>query len=89
LASTQDDTIKQLEKLDYDLTNVDANVVGSSTQIQLQKLEKDLAKAELDYQTKLDADSQTIQNFSTTAQNLYTDVNNLVSDVVTESDKIL
>jgi len=78
-----------LEKLDYDLTNVDANASGSSTQLQLQKLQKDLAKAQFDYQTKLDVDNQTLDNFIKTAGNINTDITNLMSDVVTESDKLL
>jgi len=87
--STASDAAKQLEKLDYDLTNVDANASGSSTQLQLQKLQKDLAKAQFDYQTKLDVDNQTLDNFIKTAGNINTDITNLMSDVVTESDKLL
>lgn len=87
--STASDADKQLEKLDYDLTNVDGSALGSSTQLQLQKLQKDLTKAKFDYQTKLDADSQTLNNFIKTAGNINTDISNLMGDIVTESDKIL
>lgn len=87
--TTRSDTTKQLEKLDFDLSNVDANVAGSSTQIQLESLTKQLEKAQFDYQTKLDADKQTIDNFVITAGNINTDIRNLMSDVVTESDKLL
>lgn len=87
--TTRSDTSKQLEKIDYDLTNVNGSSSGSSTQIQLENLTKQLTKAQLDYQTKLDADSQTLDNFIITAGNINTDIRNLMSDVVTESDKLL
>ena len=87
--TTRSDTAKQLEKLDYDLAGVNPLLSGSNTQIQLENLRKQLAKAEYDYQTKLTSDGQTLSGFITTADNLYSDVSNLVADVVTESDKFL
>ncbi len=86
---TRADTAKQLTKLEYDLAWVDATISGSNTQIQLENLRRQLAKAEYDYQTKLTSDGQTLSGFTTTADNLYSDVSNLVADVVTESDKFL
>jgi len=89
LTSTLDDATQQRDKIEFDLANVNANVAWSNTQLQLEKLQKDLIKAQLDYQTKLDADSQNITNFTITAGNIFTDVNNLVTDIITESDKVL
>lgn len=89
LTSTLDDAAQQRDKIKFDLANVNANVAGSNTQLQLEKLQKDLAKAQLDYQTKLDADSQNLTNYTITAWNINTDVNNLVTDIITESDKVL
>jgi multidrug efflux pump subunit AcrA (membrane-fusion protein) len=87
--TTRSDTDKQLEKLDYDLASVNPLLSGSNTQIQLESLRQQLAKAEYDYQTKLTSDTQILSGFVTTADNLYSDVSNLVADVVTESDKFL
>jgi hypothetical protein len=68
---------QQQEKLSYDLNNTDnATITGSSTQIQLAKLEQDLEKAELDYQARLKSDNQTNENLITSAKNIQSDLTN-------------
>ena len=83
------DTSKQLTKLDYDLASINPLVTGSNTQIQLDSLRQQLAKAQFDYQTKLSSDGETITGFLLTAKNIHTDISNLTTDIITESDKIL
>lgn len=87
--STLADAQKQTEKTVYDLSNTDKNITGSSTQIQLQKLQKDLERSQFDYQAKLKSDEQTLQNFIASAKNISSDLSNLISDVTDQSDKFL
>ena len=57
------DALKQQEKIVRDLENNDLSDTGSSLSLQLKKLQTDLDKAQWDYETKLIADDQTIENF--------------------------
>ncbi len=84
-----DDIEKQKQKLQYDLDNINGNLTGSSTQIQLQKLETDLAKAEFDYQAKLKSDTQTNENLITSAKNIQSDLEIILTDAINETDKLL
>ncbi len=87
--NTRADIAKQQEKISYDLNNINATITGSSTQIQLAKLEQDLEKAELDYQARLKSDNQTNENLITSAKNIQTDLQIILSDTVDETDKLL
>lgn len=87
--STVDDIERQKKKIEYDLKNVDGTLTGSSTQIQLAKLETDLEKAEFDYQAKLKADGQTNENLITSARNIQSDLEIILTDTANETDKLL
>jgi hypothetical protein len=87
--NTREDIIKQQEKISYDLNNIDANLTGSSTQIQLEKLQQDLERAELDYQARLKSDNQTNENLITSAKNIQSDLQIILSDTVDETDKLI
>lgn len=86
--TAQQDASKQVQKAIYDLTNT-SNSEGSSTSLQVQKLEKDLEKASFDYQTKIKTDDQTRANFVATAQNIHNDIVLLMQDILYETDKVL
>ena len=86
--SNRSDILKQKEKLSYDLRNIDGSMTGSSTQIQLTKLQKDLEKAELDYQAKLKSDNQTNENLVTNVRNIQSDLQIILTDTVDETDKL-
>jgi len=60
-----------------------------SASLQIQQLDEQIQKAELDYQTQLRNNQQTLNNFLSTAKNLAKDVELLYTDVVNENDKIL
>lgn len=83
------DIEQQLKKLQYDLNNVDPSIAWSNTQLQLDKLEKDLEKAEFDYQSKLKSDNQTNENLITSARNIQSDLAIILTDTSTETDKLL
>lgn len=87
--TTKDDIAQQLKKIQYDVNNVNETLTGSSSQIQLAKLEKDLEKAEFDYQAKVKSDGQTNENLITSARNIQSDLAILLQDTVTETDKLL
>jgi hypothetical protein len=57
--------------------------------LQIQQLDQQVNKAELDYQTQLTSNQQTLDNFFATAKNLAKDVELLYTNVVNENDKIL
>lgn len=86
---TNADVDQQLKKIQYDLNNVDPSIVWSNTQLQLDKLEKDLEKAEFDYQSKLKSDTQTNENLITSAKNIQSDLDIILTDTSTETDKLL
>lgn len=88
-ANTSDDIERQKKKILYDLDNVDGTVTWSNTQIQLAKLEKDLEKAEFDYQAKLKSDWQTNENLITSARNIQSDLEIILTDTANETDKLL
>lgn len=74
------------------LVSSQSSIIGvgnSSADLQLQKLEQDLAKARSDYNAKLKSDDQTLENYVNTAKNVYSDVTNLMLDVIDKSDKFL
>ncbi|HMY80391.1 MAG TPA: efflux RND transporter periplasmic adaptor subunit [Candidatus Absconditabacterales bacterium] len=87
--TTKQDIIKQQQKLEKDLIDSDPYRTGSTLNLQLQKLELDLGKAEFDYQAKLAADNQTIQNFAHTVKLIETDLRNLFEDIISASDDLL
>lgn len=87
--TTKTDIAKQQEKLQKDLKDTDLSNPTSNLSLQLDKLNNDLTKAQLDYQTKIDADNQTIQNFINTVKLLWTDLHNLFSDTVEQTDNLL
>lgn len=87
--TTVKDIQKQLQKSQYDLANTDATIPNSTTNIQLEKLRKDLEKAEFDYQSKLTADQQSQNNFLLTATNIHNDSILLLRDIFDASDSIL
>lgn len=80
---------KQWEKSQYDLTNTNPSDVSSTTKIQLDKLQKDLEKAQFDYETKIKADEQQSDNFVISAKNIHSDTILLLRDIFDASDSIL
>ena len=92
----QQNLLKQLQdaQIAYEKTllstsNSNTANVDSSANLQLKQLEQNLTKARLDYNIKLKADEQSLENFVMTAKNVYSDVNNLLLDVIDQSDKFL
>jgi arginine repressor len=84
-----EDIKKQQEKISKDLRDNDLSYSGSTLSLQLQKLASDLEKAELDYQTKLDSDNQTILNFFNSVKLIGSDLSNLFQDSINLSDELL
>lgn len=87
---------KQLQdaQIAYQKTLLSSNnsILGntdSTANLQVQQLEANLDKARLDYDIKLKADEQTLQNYINTAKNIYSDTNNLLLDVIDQTDKFL
>lgn len=88
-ANTLSDIEIQRRKLEFDSRNVDASLSGSSSQLQLQKLESDLAKAELDFANKLTADDQQTINFINNVKNIHADLMIILAETLNETDKLL
>jgi hypothetical protein len=57
--------------------------------LQLQTLDSQIAKAQLDYETKLTADDQQLINFTNSAKTILNDTKSLIRDVMDETDKII
>lgn len=87
--SSREDIVKQQERLAKDLRDNDLNISGSNLDLQFNKLQSDLEKAQLDYQTKLDADNQTILNFINSVKLISSDLGALFNDAIQESDDLL
>ena len=62
---------------------------SSASRLQLQQLEQQLTTAELDLNTKIQSDDQTIINFLNSAQNIQRDARLLYQEVLDETDQIL
>ncbi len=63
---------------------------GSSTAVlQVQQLDAQLQKAQLDYQTLLTSNKQTVANFITSSKNIASDIELLYQDITIFSDQIL
>ena len=87
--ATRFDVDKQEEQIQKNLNDNDLNVTWSNLSLQKKKLQNDLEKAQLDYQTKLDSDVQTILNFFGSVKLIWTDLNNLFADTIQASDLLL
>lgn len=61
----------------------------NNTLLQIEWLQKNLEKAKLDYNIKVNVDDITLQNNITSAKNVYNDTLNLLLDVLEQSDKLL
>ncbi len=87
--TTRFDVGKQQDQIEKSLSDSDLNNASSNLSLQLSKLQNDLEKAQLDYETKLDTDAQTIQNFFGSVKLIGTDLNNLFADTIQVSDLLL
>lgn len=87
--TTRFDIGKQQDQIEKSLSDNDLNNASSNLSLQLSKLQNDLEKAQLDYETKLDTDAQTIQNFFGSVKLIGTDLNNLFADTIQVSDLLL
>ncbi len=62
---------------------------GSTASLQTDQLDEQIAKAELDYQSLISSNQQTIQNYISTSKNIARDVELLYQDISTSSDQLL
>jgi multidrug resistance efflux pump len=83
------DTQFGIEQAVNQADNASLNKDVSAANLQLQSARENYEKANFDYETKLIADEQTINNFSQTATNLLADVQLTYDSVIVEADKIL
>ena len=87
--TTQADIDKQLDKARRDLASTTISATWSVTNLQIEKLQKDLEKAQFDYDTKVKADNQTRENLTLSTKTIHADMTSLLSDVLDQSDRIL
>lgn len=87
--TTQADIARQLDKARRDLASTTDTETWSITNLQIQKLQKDLEKAEFDYETKLKADAQTRENLTISTKTIHADLTTLLTDVLDQSDRLL
>lgn len=97
--SSYDLTVTQLDQAVTDARNAleqaKANYAtiqqngGSTATLQSQQLEEQISKAELDYQTLVASNNQTIQNYIATSKNLAKDVELLYQDITISLDQML
>lgn len=88
-SATRQDIGKQQEKLTKDLSDNDLGISGSNLSLQLDKLNTDIAKAQLDYQTRLDSDNQTILNFMNNVKLVRSDLWTIFNDTISAADELL
>lgn len=69
--------------------SADGQNSDSATQRQLDQVDAELNKANFDYATKLESDTQTINNYFTTARSITDDIRILRENILNECDKIL
>ena len=78
---------KKKAKIDFE--NSKLNVGDSSSSLQLQKLEEQIAKAEFDHENLLISNKQQVESFISNAKNEYSSLFNLYTDVIEFGDSIL
>ncbi len=83
-----DDLLLAKERAELNYTNTAWGEVNN-TSLQIAGLQKNLEKARLDYNTKLNNDDTTLQNNITSAKNIYSDTFNLLIDVIDQWDRLL
>ena len=83
------DAEQQRIQAEYAAKTNDPDAAFWSANLQLQKFDSDIKKAEFDFETRLAADQQTLQWFVNSAEVLQDQIVNLYADVVDSVDKIL
>lgn len=83
------DTKFGIEQATNQADNASLNSNVSAATLQLQSAKENFERAKLDYQTKLLADEQTLNNFWQTASNLVNDVTLLYEWAIIEADKLM
>lgn len=74
-------------KINFENSNLSWS--GSSSSLQLQKLEESIAKAEFDYENLLISNKQQLDSLTANARNEYDSLLNLYTDIIDFGDKIL
>lgn len=73
----------------YNATTNDPDGSVWSARLQLDKFDSDIQKAEFDYQTRIEADTQTLEWFISSSEILKNNVSSTYRTVIDEADKIL
>lgn len=89
LVTLKADTEKNLAQAEDTLKNSEYANLWSKAALQIQQLDNNIAKAELDYQTKLIADTQQINTIQASTKKEFTNIRGLIREVITTSDEIL
>ena len=89
LKAARDDAEQQRIQAEYNRKTSDPSDEVSSANLQLQKLEGEIKKAQFDAETKVAADNQTLVNFVNSSQNIQDTVFNLYDTVLDKVDGIL
>lgn len=83
------DTELALQQAERQANEAGLDKSGSTASLQVENLEQQASKAAYDYQTKLDADAVTIENFIITTENIVKDVQLLYQDIKVWTDTIM
>lgn len=89
LEALKGNTDENLKNAESDLENSDYTSSDSKSALELQKLDNAVKKAELDYQNKLVADSETLQGFYSSIKKEHNAMRIFLDDVVEFTDELL
>lgn len=89
LQALNNDKDQTLIKSKDDLDNLDLTSEDSKSFLELEKIKNNIKKLELDYDSKLIADEQTVEWFSLSLKKEHNSILILVDDVIEFSDKLL
>ena len=89
LEALRGNTDENLKNAESDLENSDYTSSDSKSALELQKLDNAVKKAELDYQNKLVADSETLQGFYSSIKKEHNAMRIFLDDVVEFTDELL
>lgn len=89
LIALKENARENIKLAENDLNNLDYNNIDSKSALELQKFDNTISKAELDYNNKLIADSETIKSFYSSLKKEYTNAMLFMDDIITFSDEIL
>ncbi|NUJ97789.1 HlyD family efflux transporter periplasmic adaptor subunit [Candidatus Gracilibacteria bacterium] len=88
LEALKKNTELDIQNAEDTIQDVNYGNLDSQSALQLQKIDNSITKAELDFQNKINADTETIEGFKTNLRNSYNSLQIFLDDTIEFGDKL-